>query len=353
MMKKKSFCILILFFGLFMTSCHWMKRMDSGGKYKLLTGWRMPEFGTIPFDSLIMNDPYILADESTKMYYMVGSGGTLWKSPDLKMWSGPYLYIEIDTTSWMGSNPLIWAPELHKYKGKYYCFVTFTNTKIIVDTIPGRYNVQRRSTHILVAEKAEGPYRPVSEHNYLPENWSVLDGTLWEEEGKPYLVFCHEWMQTIDGIVKYVELSPDLSMSTSEPASMFKGSDASWPREMRSIGELTFGMPLNGYVTDGPFFFRTGTGRLGMLWSSWGDRRYAQGVAYSKTGSLAGPWLQVDTPLVPDNSGHGMLFRTFEGKQLMVLHHQGLEENPGPRKPILLEVDTSGNEIKIVGRYNP
>ena len=353
MMDKRMSYILILLFSICITSCSWMKSKNTSDKYKLLTGWRMPEFGTIPFDSLIMNDPYILADDATQMYYMVGSGGTLWKSPDLKMWTGPYLYIEVDTTSWTGPNPLMWAPELHKYKGKYYCFVTFTNTQMIVDTIPGRYNVQRRSTHILTSQKPEGPYRPLSEHIYLPENWSVLDGTLWEEDGKPYLVFCHEWMQTVDGIMKYVELSPDLSESIGEPASMFKASDAPWPREMRSIGELTFGMPLDGYVTDGPFFFRTGTGRLGMLWSSWSDRRYAQGVAYSKSGSVSGPWIQMDTPLVPDNSGHGMLFRTFDGKHLMILHQQGLDENPGPRKPVLLEVDLSGNEIKVLGKYTP
>lgn len=78
-------------------------------------------------------------------------------------------------------------------------------------------------------------------------------------------------MQTIDGRFKYIELAPDLSGSVGESIYMFKGSDAPWPREMRSIGELTFRMSLDGYVTDGPFLFRTGTGRLGMLWSSWSD----------------------------------------------------------------------------------
>lgn len=352
-MVKRLFHIIVILSILCLTSCRWMKDTDPDKKLTLLTGLRVHEFGTIPFDSLTMSDPFILADETTRTYYLTGSGGTMWKSPDLKMWTGPYSYIEIDTNSWMGPNPKLWAPELHKYKGKYYCFVTFTNPQIIVDTIPGRYNVQRRSTHILTSDKAEGPYRPMNENIYLPENWSVLDGTLWEEDGKPYLVFSHEWMQTVNGIMKYVELQPDLSGSIGEPVTMFRASDAPWPREMRSIGELTFGMPLNGYVTDGPFFFRTGTGRLGMLWSSWSDRRCAQGVAYSKSGSLAGPWLQVDVPLVPDNSGHAMLFRTFEGKLLMLLHHQGLEENPGPRKPTLLDVDISGNEIQVLGRYNP
>ena len=47
---------------------------------------------------------------------------------------------------------------------------------------------------------------------------------------------------------------------------------------MNSIGEATFGMKMPGWVTDGRQMFRTRTGRLGMLSSSWGEHRYAQGV---------------------------------------------------------------------------
>ena len=39
---------------------------------------------------------------------------------------------------------MIWVAELHHYGGNYYyCFATFTNPKIIVDTVPLRYHVQR------------------------------------------------------------------------------------------------------------------------------------------------------------------------------------------------------------------
>ena len=39
-------------------------------------------------------------------------------------------------------------------------------------------------------------------------------------------------------------------------------------------------------VTDGPYLFRTGTGRLGMIWTSWIYNVYTQGVAYSESGTL-------------------------------------------------------------------
>lgn len=313
-----------------------------------------PTIRTLPFDSLVTSDPFILADEEEHTYYLAASGGAMWKSKDLARWTGPYRYLEVDTTSWVGNNPWIWAPQLHKYKGKYYCFVTFTNPDIIVDTVPGRYKVQRRATQILMADQAEGPYRALEGQNYFPESWSTLDGTLWVEDGMPYMVFGHGWMQTVDGEICYLPLSADLAEAIGPSTLLFQASDASWSADMEEIGELTFGMMLNGHSADAPFLFRTGTGRLGMLWSGWGKQRCVQGVAYSASGKLAGPWIQLDMPLVSDNSGHAMLFHTFEGKHLMLLHHQSLNmENPGPRRPRLFEVDASGDELKILRVYKP
>lgn len=313
-----------------------------------------PQVRTVAFEDMSQSDPFILADPITRMYYMTGSGGSLWRSEDLKMWEGPFNVVQHDPNSWMGPRPAIWAAELHFYKGKYYYFATFTNRNIIVDVVPDRYDVQRRASHVLMAEDVMGPYRPMNDEIYLPENWSTLDGTFWVEDGTPYMIFCHEWMQTVIGTMEMIELAPDLSRSVGKPVTLFKASDGPWSREMNSIGEITFGMELGGQVTDGPFLFKTQTGKLGMLWSSWGDQRYAQGVAYSASGKLAGPWLQEDKPLNPENSGHGMMFRTFEGKLLMALHYSSLDPNArGGRKPKLLAIDDSGDKIKVTGPYNP
>lgn len=310
---------------------------------------------TVALEEMSMSDPYILADPITRMYYMTGSGGSVWRSGDLKTWEGPFSVVEHDPNSWMGPRPSIWAAELHFYKGRYYYFATFTNRSIIVDVVPDRYDVQRRASHVLRADDVMGPYKPMNDKVYLPENWSTLDGTFWVEGNTPYMIFCHEWMQTVDGTMEMIQLTPDLAVSIGTPTTLFKASDAPWSREMNSIGEITFGMELGGHVTDGPFLFKTQTGKLGMLWSSWGDQRYAQGVAYSASNKLEGPWLQEEKALVPENSGHGMMFRTFEGKLLMALHYASLEPGAGGsgRKPRLLAVDDSGDRIKIIGPYNP
>ena len=310
------------------------------------------EIITIPLDSMRMSDPYILADKATKTYYMTGSGGSIYKSKDLKMWTGPYGAYDV-TGTWMEGIKFVAAAEIHYINGKYYYAASFGDRKELVDVIPRRYNVYRHQTMILVSDKAEGPYKPLNpdpQYDYLPHSWDIIDGTIWYENGVPYFIFSHEWMQTIDGTMEYVKLSPDLSKTITDPKVLFRASEAPWALEMVGNGEMTFGLKLPGWVTDGPELFRTKTGKLGMLWSSWGAGRYLQGVAYSKSGTIEGPWIQEEKPLVGNNSGHGMMFTTFEGKRLLVIHHA---EGNGLRKPRLYEIDDSGDKLVLGPRYYP
>ena len=149
----------------------------------------------IPLNAIRLSDPAILADAKTNMYYMTGTGGFLWKSKNLAEWEGPYRVAKTDPDSWMGPRPMIWAAELHQYKNKYYYFATFTNERVKIDTV-GENIIDRRASHVLVSDKAEGPYIPMKDDTYLPANMPTLDGTFWvDEDKKPYMVYCYEWMQ--------------------------------------------------------------------------------------------------------------------------------------------------------------
>ncbi|MBP5398262.1 MAG: family 43 glycosylhydrolase, partial [Bacteroidales bacterium] len=175
--------------------------------------------------------------------------------------------------------------------------------------------------------------------------WDCIDGTLYEEDGHIYMIFVHEWTQIIDGSMDYIELSKDLTHTISEwPVTIFRASEAPSCGEMNGLGEATFGLKMPGWVTDGPQMFRTQTGKLGMLWSTWGKERYLQEVCYSESGTIAGPWVQEPEPFLANNSGHGMLFRTFEGELRYVVHHV---EGDGPRKPQYWTVDDSGDKLKL------
>lgn len=278
---------------------------------------------------------------------MTGTGGMLWKSKDLKFWTGPFRVAKTNPDSWMGPNPMIWAAELHEYKGKYYYFATFTNRDVKIDTVRGNV-IERRACHVLVSDKPEGPYIPMSEAEYLPAVMPTLDGTFWVEDGKPYMIYCYEWLQNWNGTIEKIELKPDLSGSVGEMKLLFRASDSPWSKERDEHGNIIFNK-----VTDGPWLFRTKTGKLGMIWTSWVYDVYTQGVAYSESGKLDGPWIHEPEPITPPNFGHGMLFRTFEGKLLMLVHSHKNINGRYHRVPHLFEMDDSGDKLVTLKPFIP
>lgn len=301
----------------------------------------------IPLDSIVLSDPAILPDEDTHTYYMTGTGGLLWKSKDLRLWSGPYIVAHPAPHSWMGPNPAIWAAELHKYNGRYYYFATFTNPDVLIGSYRGNA-IERRASHVLVSDSPDGPYRPMHDPTYLPADKPTLDGTFWvDTDGKLYMVYCYEWLQNWNGTIEKIQLKPDLSGTVGKGEILFRASDSPWSRE-KEDGEIR-----PNKVTDGPWLFRTATGRLGMLWTSWIYDVYTQGVAYSESGTLDGPWIQEKDPITPPNHGHGMLFKTFEGDWLMSVHSHEVINGVYHRVPTLFRVDLSGDRLILGKKYSP
>lgn len=272
---------------------------------------------TAPLGSLFIRDICILPAEDG-LYYMTCFGSVSWKdgrrargfvtyaSEDLENWRGPFPGFIADKDFWMDDN--YWAPELHKWKGQYYLFGT-TGSEA------------HRGTQIFRSTSGNpaGPYVPVSPRPATPEDWMCLDGTLYvTPEGKPWMVFCHEWVQVTDGTVCAAPLSDDLSKMTGEPILLFRGSEAPWshPDEGK-----------NNYVTDGCYLYRE-DGKLKMLWSAFDNGSYQLAIATSKTGKLEGPWEQSKTPIYTKDGGHGMHFITFEGKHKIILHSPNRASHP-------------------------
>jgi hypothetical protein len=136
--------------------------------------------------------------------------------------------------------------------------------------------------------------------------------------GKPWMVYSHEWVQKVDGTMEALPLKDDLSEAAGPPIFLFKASDAPW-----LDSTLVPSSAESRYVTDGPELFRTKDGHLLMLWSSYrktpeGTDIYVETLARSTTGELKGPWEQL--PILVDNdSGHGMLFKTFDDKLMLII----------------------------------
>jgi hypothetical protein len=239
---------------------------------------------------------------------------------------------------------MIWAAELHQTgDGWYYYFATFTNQEVKIDTVRGNV-IERRASQVLRADNPMGPYRTFGDATYLPANRPTLDGTYWKDsDGKPYMIFCGEWLQNWNGTMEKIELKSDLSGTIGEPKVLFRASDSPWSREKNDKGEITWNK-----VTDGPFLFRTATGRLGMVWTSWVYDVYTQGVAYSESGTLDGPWIQEPNPITPPGFGHSMLFQRFDGQWMMSVHHHSKDDRGRTvRIPHLFNVDLSGDKLII------
>lgn len=306
------------------------------------------------------HDPFVLTDTHSGTYYLYTGaapqlhgtdryGVLLYKSTDLEQWAGPYLVFSIPDESWAHPQHGAWAPEVHAYQGLYYLFVTLHHNDRLLEGEPIQgYTKHWRGTVIAVSDTPEGPFQLVNgERPVLPETMMTLDGTLYiDEQQQPWIVYCHEWVQTIDGTIEAMRLNDDWSGTVGEPVHLFSGSAAPWlpltmshspdslqdqagvdtassadtvlPTDTASISDMAPHEPTV-YVTDGCQLYRTSGGSLVMLWSSYEQDSYVQTIARSVSGSLEGPWEQLD-PLVREDSGHGMLFQTFDGAWKLIVH---------------------------------
>src|SRR5690606_41695779 len=96
----------------------------------------------------------------------------------------------------------------------------------------------RRGAELLVAASPRGPFHPLGQGPQTPPDWMALDGSLWVEDGVPYMVFCREWAQITDGSFELVRLSADLSRAVEEPTRLFTASVAPWVRCRCARGQL-------------------------------------------------------------------------------------------------------------------
>lgn len=298
----------------------------------------------VPIGDVNLSDPFIFADNSDNTYYMYGSGGNgsvmARASKDLKNWTDRFVVYKFPAEHWAGVKAPCWAAEVHKYKGKYYLFTTSDNGKPLGKNIRGD-DYPRRATQIYVADSPRGPFKDFTNNQqHTPLDWPSLDGTLWIEKGVPYMVFCREWTQVMNGTMEAVRLPKNLGVPEKEPITLFTGFDAPYITDTQPD-------PQKSYVTDGCFLFKTQTGRLGMIWSSWKGKDYVLMAAYSKSGRLKGPWIQDKELLFEANGGHGMLFRTFDGTLMLSMHYVDPKDARPGRQPMFIEVDDSGDRLVI------
>lgn len=275
-----------------------------------------------------IRDPFILPENG--VYYLYGTrashfgmnpgGFDVYTSRDLIHWSEPKEIF--DSSKFDLNRGVNWAPEVHAYQGSYYLFATFTQK-----------NSDNRGTFILKSDAPDGQFLPHSDGSITPNDWFALDGTFYVENGVPYMVFCHEHVQILNGTVEAVRLTDDLKQPASDPFTLFRGSDAY---------EVPF-IAGERYVTDGPFLHRHENGALSLIWSTGVQGKYAQCRALSDNGSITGHWTQ-QPHLFTEDGGHGMIFQTFDGGWMLTLHRPNRQPD---ERPAFLPLSEVGSVLSV------
>ena len=276
-----------------------------------------------------IRDPFVLY-ESGK-YYMYGTrannfgrntkGFDVYVSEDLENWSSP---IECFNSEEHSLNLEVnWAPEVHKYRNAYYMFATFT-----------KESNRLRGTFILKSDNPLGPFVPHSKGGVTPEDWECLDGTLYiNREGKPYIVFCHEHTQIIDGTICFAQLNDELTECITEPVTLFAASSCPWIDNPDTSAH---------FITDGPFIYRTKADDLLMLWSSFINGQYAELLVKFNAGEIGTDFTHLE-PLIDNDGGHGMIFK---GKDKLYLTYHSPNKS-GFEKPCFVEIEDKGHTVSV------
>ena len=301
-----------------------MKRRDlltTAALVGALPAWAQPA-GAMTLPEMELHDPFIVTDTASKTYWLFTKnhpafsgrkaiGVMAYRSRDLKHWARPELVFQLPAGSWAVEG--CWAPEVHRWRGKWVLFVTVHNESLPLaepSPVPGQ-RTYRRSTVLAAADQLGGPFTLLRDGEPVaPKELMTLDGTLYVDPvGKPWMVYSQEWLQLRVGAFAAVPLDDELR-AVGAPRELFRGdaSPAAKPQQGRGI-----------IVTDGPQLYRTADGSLHMLWSSWGDDGYFQTVSRSRSGDLFGPWEHLPVWLAK-GSGHGMLFRTLDDAWMLVVH---------------------------------
>lgn len=266
-------------------------------------------------EEIRIRDPFIVTYEGC--YYLYGTMEEqttrvvyVHKSIDLENWEGPSVIYTIDENSWAKNQP--WAPEVHKYKGKFYLFVSMMGKDGL------------RGTEISVADTPEGPFIPISDRPATPVGQSCIDGTLYVEDGRPYMIYSHDWPDCYHGEEDVyigemwaVELSEDLTHWVDEPFMLFTS------KEVPLSGKNPTHCQRNNqdvirYGSDGPFIVKLSDGRPFLFWSPIPGGNYV--VLGAVADSIRSEWKHIEPEIFADNGGHAMVFTDLSGKRYMSIH---------------------------------
>lgn len=286
-----------------------------------------------------VRDPYILLNHD--IYYLYATTGettlSFYTSTDLKTWEFGGTAFEIPDDFWAYKD--VWAGEVHRYKGRFYLFVSLLGKNGL------------RGTQIAVADTPEGPFIPLTNRAVTPQSQSCIDGTLYVQNGTPYILYSHDWPDhyfteehAYVGEICAAQLRDDLTEIVGQPWVLFASNDA--PISRGAPHHIVYnGQSCVRFGSDAPFVQTLSNGALLLTWSPYLKDNYVVLCAISDSGSLHGPWRHLSAPLFDQNGGHAMFFYTRDNKHCMCLH---APEQPPFERAHLWQVEEKDGTLQLL-----
>ncbi len=265
-------------------------------------------------DEIHIRDPFVLVENGK--YYLLGTTGddpwgkasnlTLYRSDDLNTFERVCIMVNDGS---LDEYTNIWAPELHKYKGKYYLIVSVFRNDL------GRGSI------IFMSDKLDGNFKMLTGKYITPTGWGCLDATLFVQDDIPYLCFSNEWTTAIggngNGGLYMAQLSDDLTELVGEPKKIVSATDYSLSVEIGD-GES------RGYVAEGPWLYED-NGRTVLLWSTFTVSGYSVLKSVSENGAM-GDYV-LEKVVFDQDGGHCMRFTDLNGERCITLHQPNITPN--------------------------
>ncbi len=261
-------------------------------------------------ENLHIRDPFVHIENG--VYYVLGTTGddswgrgsnlTLYTSRDLEDFSPVCKMVE---EHYLESYTNIWAPELHRYQGKYYLIVSLYREDL------GRGSI------IFVSDSLTEKFVPLTGEYITPKQWGCLDATLFVWKDKPYLFFSYEWTTPEgDGSIYVAELSQDLKQIVGAPRRVVNGKTCGFSQEIQGEG-------CCGYVAEGPYVV-TEAGKIALYWSTFTETGYS--VAKNVADDIFGTY-EFEKIVFAKDGGHCMIFTDLQGKRQMTFHQPNVSPN--------------------------
>lgn len=253
-------------------------------------------------------DPWVVADRGVYYYtHTLGDRITLWRTTDIAN-----LEHSEQRTVWKppktGPNAhSIWAPELHRLRGKWYLYYSATASGFKDDQHRGVFVMENAS-----ADPMQGKWIDRGRVNTARAG---IDGTVFDYSGELYFAYS-PYVGAVSGIAIARMTNP---WTVIGDETLIAEPDKPWEDQG------------GRRILEGPEFLKGPSGRIFMTYSAgacWSDN-YALGMLEVKAGEdllMRSSWTRRSQPVLKSANGifatgHNGFFRSPDGREQWVIYH--------------------------------